>query len=132
MKQLILLGLVFSSFYSNAEIIVTKKDRGIFGYKEVTEVQAEGRHTLTCLHPGRQACRPQIPSMVVDGTLTLTATEFNTIDATIERTVQDNEKEMGSFIFDNKAFVTYSYNPYQNTLIYTIYSITEAKNKNLI
>lgn len=130
MRKVILLGFVFSAWYSHAELIVTKKDGGLFGYKSVNETNAEGRHTLTCTDPGRTRCKAQL--LNVDATLTLTVEEFETIDATVSRLVIDNRKESGSFNYANKCLVTFKYNPDTHLLVFTIYSIEEATKLNLI
>jgi hypothetical protein len=130
MKKLILLGFVLSSWSSQAELIVTKKDGGLFGYKSVSETIGEGRHTLNCTDPGRTRCKAQM--LTVDGTLTLTEEEFEVIDATVASLVADKHKESGSFNYANKCLISFKYNPDNHLLIFTVYSIEEATKLNLI
>ena len=119
------IGTLLASFSLHAEIEVTKKNRGLFGYKEITETVAEGRHTLSCFNPGRMKCKSSLGSYVVDENLTLTEAEFNIIDHRVEELVSEG-RSSGRFVFDNKCFVVYSYCENSDTLRFSIYSMEEA------
>ncbi len=139
MKKIIFLGcLLTCSFFSKANIIITKKDGGLFGNKSVSETQAEGMHTLTCTDPGRTRCKATLGLVVITvGTqqldeFILTSDELDVIDLTIENLVANERRESGHFIFDNKCFVNYTYDTENDCLIYNVYSIQEAQSLNLI
>ena len=120
--------VTFSSF---AVIDVTKKNRGLFGYKQVVETVAEGKHTLSCFDPGRMKCKSSLGSYVVDENITLTEAEFNIIDHRVEELVSDGSSS-GRFVFDNKCFVVYSYCETSYHLKFSIYSMEEARDNGLI
>lgn len=136
MKKLILtVSLLLTTINLFAEgdpVKVTKKNRGLFGYKSVNETIAEGSHTLTCLDPGRTACRTNGISVVVDETLTLTSEELAKIDSQVDTFVSEDRKESGKFVFDGRAVIVFSYNANQDLLTYTIYSIKQATNLHIL
>lgn len=136
MKKLFLtVGILLTTINLFAEgdpIKVTKKNRGLFGYKSVNETIAEGIHTLTCLDPGRTACRTNGISVFVDETLTLAAEEIASIDSQVDAFVGEDRKELGKFVFDGKAVIVFSYNAEQDLLTYTIYSIKQATDLHII
>lgn len=132
MKKIALLASVMMiSSVGLCDIIVTKKNRGLFGYKHVAETVAEGRHTLTCTDPGLTGCRSELSSFDVDGTLVLTSSEFKIIDKTVDESINENNTK-GKFVFDNRCLITYSYDVNSDQVNYTIYSMEEAKEKGLI
>jgi hypothetical protein len=121
-----------SLFAEGDPLTVTKKNRGLFGYKSVNETFAEGMHTLTCLDPGRTACRTNGLSVVIDETLTLSADELATIDNQVTDFVNINRNESGTFVFASKAVIVYSYDPDKDQLIYTVYSVEQANELNIL
>ena len=134
MKKLLIISFVTCfSFLSLADtpMTVTKKNRGLFGYKQVTEVYGEGMHTLSCFDPGRTSCRSN-GLIVLNETLSITEDVFLTIDGSVENLVKNNQRISGKFVFDGKCFITYSYNPDKDELVYTIYSLSQAETLNLI
>ena len=132
-KSLLVVFLLSCSVFSFAEggVEVTKENRGLFGYKTVTEVFGEGRHTLSCFDPGRTRCRTNMGIVVVDETLTLTEAEFVLIDTKVEELVKEDNLT-GLFVFDSKCVIVYAYNADTDRLVYTMYSIAEAEDLNLI
>lgn len=109
---------------------VTKSRRGLFGYREVTETIAEGRHTLNCMNPGWSACRT-MGLITLDETTTLSNDEFATIDETVESLIRENNTS-GKFVFADKAVIIYSYNVTTDIVTYKIYSVAQARSLNLI
>jgi hypothetical protein len=119
-------------FAEGDPLTITKKNRGLFGYKSVNETIGEGQHTLTCLDPGRTACRTNGMAVVFDETLTLTADELATVDSQVDNFVNVERNENGKFVFSNKAVIVYSYNPDTDALVYTIYSVKQATDLHVI
>lgn len=134
MKKILLLGSIacstFFCYSSTDDLIVTREHRGIFGYRHVVEFEGEGHHTLTCSDPGRTRCKTN-GITVIDNTLSLTDTEFDAIDTNVETQIKDG-KEAGKFVFENKALILFSYDVDSDRIVYTIYSMTEARSLNLI
>jgi hypothetical protein len=131
-KFLFLFIFTTSAIYAFCEdpLIVTKKNRGLFGYKGVNETYAEGMHTLTCLDPGRTKCKPN--KLIIDETLTLTELEFESIDRIVDDFVINHQREQGMFNYSDKAIITFSYNANRDELVYKIYSIKQASALGLI
>jgi hypothetical protein len=109
---------------------VTKGNRGLFGYKQVTEVIGEGRHTLACFDPGWIGCRA-MGLVTLDETTSLTSDEQLAIDAGVERLVT-KDNTCGKFVFANKAVVIYSYSETSDILNYKVYSVAQAQSLHLI
>ncbi|MNK24818.1 hypothetical protein D3C87_431330 [compost metagenome] len=133
MKRLLLVGFaVCFSFLSMAEppLEVTRGRRGLFGYKQVSEVVGEGRHTLSCFDPGWTACRAMGIS-VLDETTTLSSDELGAIDSTVDGLIKERDTS-GKFVFSNKAVVIYSYNLNTDTVHYKVYSVAQATSLHLI
>jgi hypothetical protein len=133
MKRLLLLGFVLAfSFLSMAEppLEVTRSRRGLFGYKEIHETIAEGRHILNCSDPGWSACRA-MGITVLDETTTISADELANIDATVEGLIRE-DKPTGKFVFAGKAVVIYSYDANTDKLNYKVYSVAQAQSLHLI
>lgn len=66
MKKLILLSLfVFAASISKAVIVIVKSGGGANGYRDVTEVHANGNHELQCRNPGYALCKWDIKPTVV-------------------------------------------------------------------
>lgn len=98
-----------------------KKNRGLFGYKSVTEVYAEGRHTLTCLDPGFSGCKTTSLSFS-DGT-SITNEDFELIDQMVDKQIIENRKESGTIVIGSKYKVEFKYLPMQDVTNYTIEKI---------
>jgi hypothetical protein len=133
MKRLLLVGFVMGfSFLSLADVPleVTKKNRGLFGYKQVTEIYGEGRHTLSCFDPGHTSCRTN-GLVVLSETVSLSSDEQLLIDKTVEDNVKGGSVS-GKFVFDNKCLVVYTYDPDTDLLHYMVYTIAQAQSLNLI
>ncbi len=133
---LLVCSLMSSAAFANDELIVTKENGGIFGYKTITETigtgENSGQHGLYCQDPGRTRCRTNSISVVVDETLSLDYTEFEKIEELVEQALKDSNGAPGRINFNGKAIVTYSYDADKDKLVFTIYSILEAQNLNLI
>ncbi|MCC5924890.1 MAG: hypothetical protein JJT77_13995 [Crocinitomicaceae bacterium] len=125
------IGTLLISLNAFAAIDVTKKNRGLFGYKQVVETVAEGKHTLSCFDPGKTKCKSSIGNYVVDDHLTLSENEFKIIDNRVEESVSGGSLN-GRFVFDNKCYVIYSYCENSDHLKFSIYSMEEARENGLI
>lgn len=137
-KGILLLTVVLlNAIHLNAEIIITKSNRGLFGYKHIVEQQAEGQHRLDCSDPGRMSCKSSLGTIVVsseNGDLQpfeLTETQFDAIDLYVENQLL-SLNESGNFVYDNLCFVKFYYDPTNDFLEIRIYSIQEAQLLNLI
>lgn len=109
---------------------VTRSRRGLFGYREVTETTAEGRHTLSCFNPGWSSCKA-MSMATLDETTTLSTDEQAIIDSTVEGLISESNTS-GKFVYANKAVVIYSYSVDTDTINYQIYSIAQARSLHLI
>ena len=133
MKQLILTGfaIVLSALaIAEPPLEVTRSKRGLFGYRDVTETNAEGRHTLSCFNPGWSNCKA-MGMVTLDETTTLSADELASIDATVDQSVTESDTS-GKFVYADKAVVIYSYNVNTDTINYQVYSVAQARSLHLI
>lgn len=128
--SLFLVALTISST-SFCDIIVTEKNKGLFGYRYVSETVAEGTHTLSCNDPGFSSCKSELGSYNVDGELVLSHEEFSVIDETVNESIHEGNSK-GKFVYDDKCLVVYSYSESNDQLTYRIYSISEAQENNLL
>jgi hypothetical protein len=133
MKQLIITGFAIAlSVFAIAEppLEVTRGKRGLFGYREVTETTAEGRHTLSCFNPGWSNCKA-MGMVTLDETTTLSTDELASIDATVDSFISESNTS-GKFVYANKAVVIYSYTTDTDTISYQVYSVAQARTLHLI
>lgn len=135
MRKVILAGtllLAFSKQLFAEDIEVTKRNRGLFGYKSVTEVMGEGRHILNCSDPGRTRCRPNSGFAVGNDNEEISNSDFEKIDKLVEDEIISKQSTYGKIQFKNKLLIEYKYDPDTDLLVYVIMSFDKAKSKNLM
>lgn len=138
MKYIILFIAIFGvGSIAKADVIITKTNRGLFGYKYILEQQAEGQHRVDCSDPGRMRCRTNSGSIIVTEQtaqfdyLEITNNQIDGIESFIAGQLAQSISS-GNFIYDNLCYITYSYDPNLDILITRIYSVQEAQSLNII
>ncbi|TSJ45650.1 hypothetical protein [Fluviicola chungangensis] len=104
-----------------------KSDRGLFGYKTVTQTNSPDLIMLSCRDPGLIACRAQGITVVGDdGEISLTETNIESIERMIDDLVLSG-KNSGTIVYDDKVVITFLFNEDADDLEYTLYSVPQAR-----
>lgn len=113
--------MLFSNLH--AEDMITKYNRGIFGYKTVHTAQQPLGRTLTCSDPGKLKCE-----------WSSSLSTYNEKYEGILLRVDDecmNGSTSGTFQ-TSEYFVSYQFDRDEDKLVVRIYTLVEARDKGLI
>ena len=135
MKKILMMcfGLAMStSIYSH---VYYTKTLGFFNhYRDVTQVNMNnGDIFMDCSQPGWTRCKPQALLVITfNGTATAVANEeLKAIDETVTRSATGGSN-VGKFIYNEKFFVSFTYNEETDQLSTKIYTLAEAAYYNLL
>lgn len=103
-----------------------KSDRGLFGYKMVTQTNSPTLIMLSCRDPGLIACRVHGITVVGDdGEISLTESNIEIIERMIDDKVLSGNNS-GTIVYDSKVVITFLFNEEADSLEYTLYSVPQA------
>ncbi len=109
-----------------------RSNGGWFGYKFVTTTTWPdlNKTIVACTDPGLTRCKSAAIIVMPDGP-SLTPETAETIGNIVTGKLTP-EKTSGQLLYNETFFVTYSYNIDADDLVYTVYSLGEAKKQGFI
>jgi hypothetical protein len=128
-------ALTAFSFSGLSWVKIEKKDRGLFGYRDVYASYSGPNSMLGCANPGWKACKW---SNGIAGSVVLNASgDTKTIDdyQPIEDAVMEHitrESTSGAIYFGSDLYVKYTYDTDDDHLVMEVYSLYEARTLGLI
>ena len=132
---LLAIALTAFSFSGLSWVKIEKRDRGMFGYRDVTASYSGPNSMLACANPGWKACKWSngITTGVVtdaNGTV-MPIDDYQPIeDAVMSHITKDNTS--GAMYYGSDLYVKYSYDASDDHLIMEVYSLYEARTLGLI
>lgn len=100
-------------------------------YRNIVETHDGNQHLLSCHKPGFQKCRWVLtPPTNPTGLVKFEEGDLANIETSVFKFA--SIENSGKLFFDNRFYITYTYNEDKDQLRYIIYTIDEAKELKLI